>query len=281
MYKGLTVGAVIPARDEAANIAAVVSELLSVAAPNGGRLVDDLVVCDNGSTDATAALARTAGARVVAEPTPGYGIACQCAVQALRPVDVVLFVDGDRAFDVQQSLELLAAIDKGADLVIGSRSLGSMQPGALSAPQLAGNWVAGRLLYLFLARQGDRSRPLSGDPLRRATPAEHVRPGLRLDGGNADKSSAKEVERGRSAGGNVSAARRQVQSRRHGKGCGRGQPGHPRHDPEVVADGHVRRKAFEQCAQHRRPGQPRLTLRSPVAALIEAWHRRQRAEFRH
>ena len=149
MYKGLTVGAVIPARDEAANIAAVVGELLSVPAPNGGRLVDDLVVCDNGSTDATAALARTAGARVVAESTPGYGIACQCAVQALRPVDVVLFVDGDRAFDVQQSLELLAAIDKGADLVIGSRSLGSMQPGALSAPQLAGNWVAGRLLYLF------------------------------------------------------------------------------------------------------------------------------------
>ena len=149
MYRSLKVGAVIPARDEAANIARVVSELLAVAAPDGGRLLDDLVVCDNGSSDATGDVARAAGARVVRELTPGYGIACLCALEALEPVEVVLFVDGDRAFDVAQSLDLLAAIDDGADLVIGSRSLGNPQPGALSPPQIAGNWVAGRLLRLL------------------------------------------------------------------------------------------------------------------------------------
>ena len=145
----LRVGAVIPARDEQDNIARVVHDLRTLETPGGTALVDDIVVCDNGSTDATAERARAAGARVVSEPTPGYGIACLTAIAALDDVDLVLFVDGDQAFDVRQVTRLLDAIDRGADLVIGSRVLGQMQPGALSLPQIVGNRVAGLLISLL------------------------------------------------------------------------------------------------------------------------------------
>ncbi len=148
MYENLRVGVVIPALDEEKNIGEVVRSLLALEA-DGGRLVDDLVVCDNGSTDATAVVAVAAGARVVPEPVAGYGMACLTAVRELREVDVVLFVDGDQSCHVEQSEDLLAAIAAGADLVVGSRVLGKMERGALSIPQLAGNHVASLMILLL------------------------------------------------------------------------------------------------------------------------------------
>ena len=149
MYEGLAVGVVIPARDEAENIGAVVGGLLELQTGTGQRIVDDIIVCDNGSTDATAERARSAGARVTVEPTPGYGRACLTAIAALRPVDVVLFVDGDQSCEIGQTLDLLHAVAAGADLAIGSRVLGRMEPGALSPPQIAGNRVASLLIRLL------------------------------------------------------------------------------------------------------------------------------------
>ena len=153
MYEGMIVGVVIPARDEAGNIGAVVGGLLGLRADTGARIVDDLVVCDNGSTDATAERAREAGARVVVERIPGYGRACLAAVAALEPVDVILFVDGDRSCEAGQARDLLRAIADGADLVIGSRPLGRMEPGALSLPQRVGNRVASVLIRLLWGRK--------------------------------------------------------------------------------------------------------------------------------
>ena len=148
-FDNLRVGVVIPARDEQDNIGAVVHALRALRTCGDGALIDDIVVCDNASTDATAQRARAAGARVVNQPTPGYGIACLTAVAALDDVDLVLFVDGDQAFDVRQATRLLDAIGQGADLVIGSRVLGHRQRGALSLPQIAGNRVAGVLISLL------------------------------------------------------------------------------------------------------------------------------------
>ena len=170
MYDGLSVGVVIPARNEAGNIAAVVAELLDLRTENGQRVVDDIVVCDNGSTDGTADRAREAGARVAVENTPGYGIACLTALAALCPVDVVLFVDGDRSCRTRQAIELLRAIADGADMVVGSRALGRMEPGALSPPQIAGNRVASVLIRLLWgAKVTDLGpfRAIRADALRR------------------------------------------------------------------------------------------------------------------
>ena len=145
----MTVGVVVPARDEERNIGPVVAGLLALRDERGASVIDDFVVCDNGSTDATAARAREAGSRVVSQDVPGYGIACLTALAALQPVEVVLFTDGDGSFEADQSLGLLDAIAAGADLAIGSRVLGRREPGALSAPQIAGNRVAGLLIRLL------------------------------------------------------------------------------------------------------------------------------------
>jgi glycosyltransferase involved in cell wall biosynthesis len=153
VYKELTVGVVVPARDEEGNVGAVVRELLALRGDGGEPLVDDFVVCDNGSADATARRARAAGARVVREETPGYGIACLTALGALRPVDVVLFTDGDRTFVAGQSVRLLDAIAAGADFAVGSRALGRREPGALSPPQILGNRLAGFLIRVLWGRR--------------------------------------------------------------------------------------------------------------------------------
>ena len=149
MYEGLSIGAVIPAHNEEENIEPVVSALLALLGPEGRPVIDQVIVCDNASSDATAERARAAGGGVVDQPRPGYGIACLTAIAALPAVDVVLFVDGDQAFDVRQSLDLLAAIVAGAELAIGSRVLGTVEPGAMSLPQVLGNRVAGVLIRLL------------------------------------------------------------------------------------------------------------------------------------
>ena len=59
------VSVIIPALNEEEPIAAVVAECLTTNLPG------EIIVVDNGSTDRTAETARTAGARVVAEPLPG------------------------------------------------------------------------------------------------------------------------------------------------------------------------------------------------------------------
>ncbi len=95
--KGLSrVSVCLPARDEAATIGAVIeSSVLPHLAPGGSGLVDELVVVDDGSTDATAEIAQGAGARVVSrQPGGDKGRAMAAAFEA-SVGDVVVFLDAD------------------------------------------------------------------------------------------------------------------------------------------------------------------------------------------
>ncbi|MDM3871303.1 glycosyltransferase family 2 protein [Porticoccus sp. W117] len=148
MFQQKSVAVVIPAYNEADAIGAVVSDLLRLENSNGLPLVDDIVVCDNGSTDNTAAIARDAGARVVCEERPGYGAACQAAITALANPDIVVFVDGDHSVCAEEIPLLLVPLEN-SDLVIGSRVLGRCEKGALTPPQRFGNWLASALIRLF------------------------------------------------------------------------------------------------------------------------------------
>ncbi|HLM63172.1 MAG TPA: glycosyltransferase [Acidimicrobiales bacterium] len=80
--------AIIPARDEAPTIGAV------VYAASDAALVDEVVVVDNASTDGSAAVAAAHGARVVHEPSPGKGQALRTGVAA-TDAPVVVFLDAD------------------------------------------------------------------------------------------------------------------------------------------------------------------------------------------
>lgn len=91
---GLTVSVCIPARDEAATVSRVVGPLVDVLVAGCG-LVDEVVVADDGSTDATAATAEAAGARVLRRHgPPGKGLAMAEAGRAASG-DVLVFLDAD------------------------------------------------------------------------------------------------------------------------------------------------------------------------------------------
>lgn len=142
---------VIPALDEEAVIGDQVAEVLAAAVGAGvpARFAGVIVV-DNGSTDQTAARAMAAGATVVAEPRRGYGRACLAGVLAADDVDLIVQMDGDRSDQPEELPRLLAPLIAGeADLVLGSRTAGSAEPGALLPQQRVGNLIAAVLLRLL------------------------------------------------------------------------------------------------------------------------------------
>jgi glycosyltransferase involved in cell wall biosynthesis len=131
---------IIPALNEEEAIGPVVEGLSRVG-------LSDVVVVDNGSTDATTERARAAGARVVSEPRRGYGAACWAGLQAAGEADVVLFLDGDGSDDPAEAHGLLQPIyDDTADLVLGARNMDGSEAGALTPQARAGNWVVTRLI---------------------------------------------------------------------------------------------------------------------------------------
>jgi len=133
---------VIPARNEEDAIGAVVKSVVNQ--------VDAVVVADNGSTDATAEIAKAAGALVVSVPEAGYGRACLAAIETAGEHDILVFMDGDASDDPNDLQALLAPILSGeADMVIGSRILGDCDPGALTVQQRFGNTLACKLMHLF------------------------------------------------------------------------------------------------------------------------------------
>lgn len=141
------VDVIIPAFNEERSIGLVLDAL-----PTGR--VRRVVVVDNGSTDATARCARERGARVVREPRRGYGSACLAGIAALEggpsPPEIVVFLDGDYSDHPEELERLVDPIAAGsADLVVGSRSLGRREPGALLPQARFGNWLASRLIRLL------------------------------------------------------------------------------------------------------------------------------------
>ncbi len=135
----MQIAVIIPALNEAGNIADLVRETLAQG-------VVDVIVADNGSTDGTAPAAQKAGARVVTEPRRGYGYAC-AAGAAATTADVLVFLDGDYSSLPAELDRLLAPLRDGeADLVLGSRTLGQIAPGAMPSHQRFGNWLMARAM---------------------------------------------------------------------------------------------------------------------------------------
>lgn len=148
MRSNARVGVVIPALNEEAALPAVLAEIPS--------WVDAVVVGDNGSTDQTARVAYEAGATVAAAPRRGYGSACLAALAALPSVDIVVFLDADGSDDPAEMPLLVDPIATGqVDLMIGSRTRGGAEAGALTIPQRFGNALACTLLRIWGARFSD------------------------------------------------------------------------------------------------------------------------------
>lgn len=140
---GPRIVAVIPALDEAPSIARVVEGLRRQKLLASGGII----VVDNGSIDGTGEIARRVGARVVREERRGYGYACLAGVIAARDADVIVLLDGDAADDPEDLPRVLEPLLKGeADLVVGSRTLGSRAQGSMTWQQVFGNHLAAFLM---------------------------------------------------------------------------------------------------------------------------------------
>lgn len=134
---------IIPAANEAGNIHRLVDEVRETMAV-------EVIVVDNGSTDDTAKEVLEAGAELVSEPRRGYGYACAAGVVAAKDSDVLVFLDGDYSFSPSDLPALLTPLfEDQADLVLGSRELGHIEPGEMPFHQRFGNRLASRLMNIL------------------------------------------------------------------------------------------------------------------------------------
>src|SRR5215510_10934774 len=133
----------IPALNEEASLPYVLSDLPK-------DVVEEVVVIDNGSSDRTADIARAQGATVLSEPRRGYGSACLAGIAYLKPKEpeVVVFLDADYSDYPDELPAVIQPIMTGEyDFVLGSRTKGRAEPGALLFQARFGNALATSLIH--------------------------------------------------------------------------------------------------------------------------------------
>ncbi|QZA20263.1 glycosyltransferase family 2 protein [Mycobacterium malmoense] len=169
--RNVPVTVILPCLNEEEALPAVLA-----AVPAGYRAL----VVDNNSTDDTAGVASRHGARVVAEPRPGYGSAVHTGVVAAT-TPIVAVIDADGSLDPGDLPRLVAALNRGADLVIGRRR---------PVPGLHWPWVA-RLGTVAMSR---RLRTRHGLPVHDIAPMRVARREALLNLGIVDRRSGYPLE---------------------------------------------------------------------------------------
>ncbi|MCD9124375.1 glycosyltransferase family 2 protein [Luteimonas fraxinea] len=111
----MQISVVLPAKNEAEGLRRTLPALITMF-PDA-----EVIVSDDGSTDATAAVAREAGARVVSAPySMGNGAAIKRGARAATG-EVIVFMDADGQHDPAYISALLAPLGAGFDMVVGAR----------------------------------------------------------------------------------------------------------------------------------------------------------------
>ncbi len=137
----MRVSLIIPALNEAESLGRLLADVPF-------RILHQVIVVDNGSTDNTAEVASAASVTVISEPRRGYGFACAAGVAAADG-EVLVFMDGDGSFLPAELPDLLAPLAEGkASLVLGSRNLKDLNQVAMPRHQRFGNQ-----LFAWLLRQ--------------------------------------------------------------------------------------------------------------------------------
>jgi hypothetical protein len=122
------VSAIIPCLNEELTLGICIRKALGAFARRGIR--GEVVVGDNGSTDRSVEIAEALGARVVHQPVKGYGAAITAAAGAARGKYLIM-ADADDSYDWSQLDDFIDALEDGADLVMGNRFAGGIEPGAM------------------------------------------------------------------------------------------------------------------------------------------------------
>lgn len=135
---------IIPAFNEEKSIGKVLNSIPK-------ERVIKVVVVNNNSTDKTEFMAKKYGALVIKEISRGYGFACLKGISLAKTFSpkYVAFLDGDFSDSPQDLRKLLKKADQGHDLVIGSRTQGKAETGALLPQAKFGNWLSTKLMKIF------------------------------------------------------------------------------------------------------------------------------------
>jgi len=132
VHRGHTISVVIPCYNEQDGVRSVLQEMPAV--------VDEVVVVDNNSTDRTAEVARSLGARVVSETRRGYGAAYQAGIPAATQ-DIIVTLDGDGSYPADAIPQLVDhLVDTGLDFLSASR-FPLQRSGSMNPTNQIGNWV--------------------------------------------------------------------------------------------------------------------------------------------
>ncbi|MEE9194117.1 MAG: glycosyltransferase family 2 protein [Thermodesulfobacteriota bacterium] len=141
------VDVIIPVYNEEGSIGLVIGDIPK-------EIVNEVVVVNNLSTDNSVEVAKQAGATVVDQDKRGYGNACLKGIEyvdakAVKPY-ILVFLDGDYSDHPEELPALLKPIiEDDYDLVIGSRTTGSQEKGAMLPQAVFGNFLATSLIRLF------------------------------------------------------------------------------------------------------------------------------------
>jgi hypothetical protein len=124
----IEVSVVLPCLNEETTIGMCVEAAFRALTAAG--LEGEIVVADNDSTDHSREIAAEKGARVVEARLPGYGNALRTGLGQARGRYLV-FLDADLSYDFNDIGRFVAELRNGAELVIGSRLRGRIDPGAM------------------------------------------------------------------------------------------------------------------------------------------------------
>ena len=142
---------VMPCLNEARSLAACIQE--ASAAMTQAGIVGEIVIADNGSTDGSQAIATQLGACVVNVAEKGYGHALRGGIAAARGRYIAMG-DADGSYDFSHLSRFVEKLRGGADLVVGNRFLGGIQPGAMPwKNRYIGNPVLSFIGRLFFPTQ--------------------------------------------------------------------------------------------------------------------------------
>lgn len=143
---------IIPAYNEEDSIANVVNDI--------PKIVEEVIVVSNNSTDKTEENAAKAGATVLKESRRGYGYACLKGMEYIASFDstklpdIIVFLDGDYSDYPEQLTEIIAPIiEDDLDFVIGARVKELRESGSMTPQQVFGNWLATFLMKLFFGAE--------------------------------------------------------------------------------------------------------------------------------
>jgi len=163
---GPRVFVIIPALNEEDAIGKVIDAIpnrIEWEAAEEMTMVEDVIVVDNGSQDATSDVAEDHGAIVLQEPRQGYGFACMTGIAHVKNLlenqddqertreTIIVFMDGDFS-DHPEEMELLLEpiVKRGMDFVVGSRILGNREKGSMGLHAYLGNKIFGSILSVIL-----------------------------------------------------------------------------------------------------------------------------------